>query len=137
MKFRMHNADTKGVIKQYIDKCKDDVLYDVEIKRHTKMRSPSQNRLYWLYIACIVDETDNDRDTIHYELRRRFLPLKEKVFAGETTIQLTSTTELDTAQFTRYIDRIVAFAHSELGIILPNPEDRYFEQFYEQYKDYI
>ena len=51
--------------------------------------------------------------------------------------QLTSTTTLDTAQFARYIDHITAFAGAELGIVLPDPTDAYWEQFYEYYKNYI
>jgi hypothetical protein len=48
----------------------------------------------------------------------------------------TSTKKLNTAEFTAFLDKVQQFAAGE-GIILPNPEDLYFEQFYQQYKDFI
>jgi len=41
-----------------------------------------------------------------------------------------------TAEFTAFLDKVQQFAAGE-GIILPNPEDLDFEQFYQQYKDFI
>lgn len=137
MRLRFHDTESKEAVKAYIDKCPAGQMFHVEIKRHSPKRTVPQNRLYWLYVACIVDETGNDRDTIHYELRRRFLPVQEKQFAGTVTLRLTSTTELDTAQFKNYIDRIIQFAQSDLGIALPDPADKYFKQFELHYKNFI
>lgn len=137
MKFHYNNADSKAAVKAYIDRCPDGKAYEVSIVLKKDRRTLPQNRLYWLYVACIMDETGNDRDALHDFFRRKFLPVKYGVLGGERTERLTSTTELDTVQFTGYTDRIVAFASSELGIVLPNPEDRYFEQFFEQYKGFI
>ena len=137
MKFYFENTAGREAVKSYIDKCKDGVMFVVEIKRQTRQRTILQNRLYWLYVACIMDETGNDRETIHYELRRRFLPIRTGELAGEQIERLTSTTELNTAQFKAYIDRIVEFAQNELSIVLPNPDDLCFEAFYSNYKDFI
>lgn len=56
---------------------------------------------------------------------------------GERVERLRSTANLDTKQFSQYLERIQQFASTEMGIILPNPKDQYFEQFYQQYMDYI
>ena len=111
--------------------------YEVEVKRHFKKRSLPQNRLYWLYLSCIMDETGNDRDTLHNEFREMFLPVRIGSLGGKETKNLTSTTTLNTKQFKDYIDRIVVWAAAEEGIALPDPEDKYFAMFYEQYRDFV
>ena len=40
---------------------------------------------------------------------------------------------LNTTQMTEFMNKIQADAASELGIMLPIPDDRYFEAFYQQY----
>ena len=137
MKFRFINKAGRQVVFDYLDKCKEGVEYEVEVKRYFKKRSIPQNRLYWLYIACIMDETGNDRNTIHNELREMFLPVRYGRLGDKVTKNLTSTTTLNTKQFKDYTDQVVVWAAVELGIILPDPKDQYWEQFYEQYKGQI
>lgn len=137
MRFQFHNTQGKETVKSYIDKCKDGQLFHVEIKKHNPKRTLPQNSLYWLYIACIMDETGIDRETLHYEFRRRFLPVKEGVLGKDEVFKLASTTELDTVRFTHYIERIVEFAFNDLGIILPDPMEQYFTQFEQQYKGFV
>ena len=45
-----------------------------------------------------------------------------------------TSSRLNTQRMTNFLDNIKADAASELGIQLPLPEDRYFEQFIKQYK---
>lgn len=108
-----------------------------ELKEVKKKRSISQNSLYWLYVNYIANDTGNDREAIHDELRRMFLPVNSGLLGNKEIYSLTSTTSLDTLQFTQFIDKIVVWASSELGIILPNPEDKIFEEFKEKYKNII
>ncbi|MDR1348292.1 MAG: hypothetical protein LBJ63_07725 [Prevotellaceae bacterium] len=48
-----------------------------------------------------------------------------------------STAKLDTREMKYYLDRVQQFADTELGIILPDPEDLQWEEFYNYYKNYI
>jgi hypothetical protein len=48
-----------------------------------------------------------------------------------------STTKLLTKQFAEYLEKIVIFASTELGITLPNPEDLRFKEFEEYYSQYL
>lgn len=137
MIFTIRNKTDADAVKAYIDKCKEGIVYSVEIKKKTIRRTLPQNSLYWLYVTCIADETGNDKEAIHDELRRLFLPVHSGELGGRPIEKLTSTTTLNTVQFTHYIDKIVAFAASEIGIALPDPSDLYWEQFYEHYKDMI
>lgn len=108
----------------------------VKIEQAKEKRSIDQNSLMWLWIACISQETGNSTAMLHTEFKEMFLPFKTVILFGKEKREYTSTTELDTLQFKKYLDSIQLFA-SENGITLPNPEDKYFEQFKETYKDYL
>lgn len=72
------------------------------------------------------------------ELKRRYLPSESVVgLYGEVIKRPISTSKLNTAQFTAYLEKVQVLASSELGIVLPVPEDRIFEEFYEQYENRI
>lgn len=124
-------------VKQYIDKLPENKQFTVEIKQKRSIRSIQQNRLYWLWIACICDETGGDKDSVHDELGEMFLPKKQFKAITQIVEKPVSTTTLDTLEFTRYLGHVQIFASSELGIILPNPEDLYWEEFAAKYQDYF
>jgi hypothetical protein len=44
-----------------------------------------------------------------------------------------TSSKLNTEQMTEFLNKIQADAASELGITLPQPQDRFFEQFYAQF----
>lgn len=107
-----------------------------ELKRQREKRTLSQNKLYWLWLGCISDETGDDTSFLHYYYSNRFLPKTEKLIFEERFEIIKSTTELDTKEFTTYLERIQQHA-AEWNCILPLPEERGFEEFYLKYKDYI
>ena len=45
----------------------------------------------------------------------------------------TTSSKLNMEQMTEFLNKIQADAAQELGITLPQPEDRFFEQFYQQF----
>ena len=95
-----------------------------------------QNALYWLWLTCIADETGGDKLAIHETFKGMYLPRETaKVFLETCMDRPVSTSTLNTAQFTQYLDKIQVFASSELGIVLPLPGDLAFEAFQEYYKD--
>jgi hypothetical protein len=132
MKFKLRNSQEREAVKQYIDKLPDGD-YEGEVSKKKKKRSPSQNSLYWMYLSCIKDETGNDVDSLHKHFREKYLPITTSYLGSSLIEKLTSTTTLTTVQFKDYLDQIVAFAATELSIILPDPNDLIFEQFYEEY----
>lgn len=137
MKFRITNADTAAVT-AYLQKLSPAKEYDVTVSIHRRNRTIPQNSLYWLHVACIADETGSDRDEVHAELKRLYLPSESVTgMYGETIVRPVSTTKLDTAQFSAYIEKVVAFASSTLGIILPMPGDLAFEEFEKYYKNRV
>lgn len=134
MRFVIQDNKSREAILTYIQKLNEKKRYEVLISLKKEKRTIPQNRLYWLYLSCISDETGMDKDDLHVHFKRKFLQKEEIVIGNEVVMSTYSTTELTTKQFTDYINQIVAFASSELGIVLPDPADLYWEQFYEQYK---
>ena len=110
---------------------------DVRIEIFRKSRTLRQNRLYWLFIACIEQETGNDKEYLHIYFCKKFLPIIEKKIFNEIIYDRTSTTSLDTLGFKYFLDKIQGFASTELNITLPNPDDLHFKEFEEHYKNYL
>lgn len=129
-------ADRKAV-KDYIDKLELSRAYKVTIAKKAEKRTLLQNRLYRLWLNCIASETGNDVDDLHEYFKISFLDIHSRIIYGTEVVRVTSTTELNTEQFTAYLDKVQRWANVEMGIILPNPEDLIFEQFEERYKNYI
>lgn len=108
--------------------------YTVKIERVKKRRTTDQNSLYWMWLQCIADETGNTTDDLHEWFKRKLLVPRVVEIGGEKMEIAPSTTTLDTAQMTEYMNNVQAWAASELGITLPNPDDRYYEEFSNEYK---
>ena len=100
-------------------------------------RTLEQNRLYWLWLTCISQNTGNDKDSLHeYFVSKYLQPELIQVFEKMIYKRL-STTTLDTKKFTEYLNKIQLFANTELSIELPNPEDLKFAEFKDYYEKYL
>jgi len=108
--------------------------YTVEITEKRIKRTISQNSLYWLWLQCLSFETGNNRNDLHEYFKHEYImPEKINIFGKEQDRY--STTGLNTTQFKYYLDHIQVFASTELAIKLPDPEDKYWEEFYSFYSD--
>ena len=122
------NEDLFYDLKKYIGKLKDKYIkIDVSVKR--KLRSNSQNKLYWVWLGLIAKEAtrqDGEKkytaDDFHLAFRKMFLNESVGVI-----VKIQSTTELDTKEFTKYLDRIQKWVWEHLSseFIFPLPEDLY------------
>lgn len=110
-------------------------VYEVSYKKKPRKRSVPQNRLYRLWLSCIADETGADVDDLHRVFAGKYLGSDVIEVLGEKIRRIRSTTTLSTGEFTTYLENIRAFASSELGITLPDPEDRFYAQFEEYYRN--
>ena len=91
----------------------------VEIKRALPQRTLQQNRYYWgVVVKMIADYTGHDPDEVHTHLKYKFLRQTDGVIEW-----VRSTTTLDTAEFTDYIERCRKWALDELNIVIPSPDD--------------
>lgn len=108
--------------------------YTVTITQRKARRSLNQNALMWLWLTCIESETGNERNHLHDFFKRKWIQPKKVVIFGEEQIKY-STADLSTLQFSEYLDKLQAFAASELAIKLPDPADKHWDEFYEYYRD--
>lgn len=107
--------------------------YTITVKRTREKRTINQNSLMWAWFACIEENTGTSKDDIYMYYCKKFLSRIIYVNNKEEYIYRTSSM-LSTIEMSEFMTKIQADAASELGITLPIPDDRYFEEFYEQYK---
>ena len=106
--------------------------YTITIKRASEKRSIPQNDLMWMWLTCIERETGTPKDDVYMYYCKKFL--MKTIQVGERLERIYNTSsKLNVEQMKDFLDKIQADALSELGITLPQPEDRFFEQFYAQF----
>lgn len=103
--------------------------WEVTVRKWSKKRTNPQNALYWQWLTIICADTGYTKDDLHDALREKFLPWEDVLVAGITRRKLTSTASADfkTTDMAVYMTSIDQWAQSELGIILPHPEDAHYE----------
>jgi hypothetical protein len=99
----------------------------VVIEEEKTTRSTSQNAFYWAYLGVIATETGDNPDYLHEFFKRKLLPPRFVKVRGEELRLPATTTDLDKAAFTDYLDKISALT----GIPLPNVEDAGYISNYE------
>lgn len=137
MVLKVWDEKSRESVLEYLRKLNLNKRYIVDVKVEREKRTISQCKLLFLWIGCVSHETGYFKDEVHEIFKKKFLGTEVFEMWGEKVERIRSTANLDTKQFSQYLERIQQFASSEMGIILPNPKDRYFEQFYQQYKDFI
>ena len=106
--------------------------YTITIKRAHEKRSIPQNDLMWMWLTCIERETGTPKDDVYMYYCKKFLMKTIQVGNKMERIYNTSS-KLNMEQMTEFLNKIQVDAATELGITLPKPEDRFFEQFYAQF----
>ena len=85
--------------------------YRITIEEVDAGRTNEQNRFYWAILNEIADQTGNSSDDLHETFRAMFLTER-----GAIPPRIRSTTELDVREFITYIDQILAYIGTEMGI---------------------
>lgn len=106
--------------------------YTIEIKKVSEKRTVSQNALMWMWFSCIERETGTSAQDVHDYYCKKFLC--RVITIGERMEKVVGETKrMNTQQMTEFLNKIQADAATELGITLPKPEDRFFNEFYAQF----
>jgi hypothetical protein len=103
----------KGLI-DYIKQLSDG-KYRVIIERFVKSRTIQQNKLYWSFLRLIEYETGQDAMDIHEVAKRKFLPPRFVEIQGEEVKLPSTTTKLNSQEFSEYISKIESWT----GIPIP------------------
>jgi hypothetical protein len=109
--------------------------YILTVKKEANKRSLDQNSLVWLWFTCIERETGTDKNDIHDYYCSKFLHREVNIHGKRMVIGGTS--KLNTAQFADFLNKVQADAASEFGIRLPSPDDLRFEEFKNEYSQYL
>ena len=81
----------------------------------------------------IEQETGTDKQDVHDYYCNLYLR-RTTIIKGKETVIAGSTSKLNTLQLTDFLNKVKADAATELGITLPLPEDRYYNEFVNEYK---
>lgn len=101
---------------------KDGEQVELILRKQRKRRSKNQNRYLWGIIYPIVSEsTGYTVDEVHDAMKWLFL----KVHRDGLPDTVKSTADLDTAEFTQYIESIKVWAAQEFGAYIPASEEVY------------
>jgi len=119
MYFVLKNEDVKNNCIEQIKAL--DGVYRVTVDVYKKDRSHAQNRLMWMWLGIISNETGTTPEDLHQILKMRFLGTEVISALGYVFEQPKSTTKLTAREFTNYLDKIEGLAIS-LNIRLPHPE---------------
>ena len=107
--------------------------YIISVKRASERRTIAQNDLMWSWFSCIEEETGTAKNDVYMYYCKKFLC--KVISVGERMEKICQTSSmLNTAQMADFLKKIQADAAAELGIMLPIPEDRHFDDFYNKYK---
>lgn len=112
-------------LKQFKPINKDFTEVEILIRKRKSKRSLEQNRLWWLYITILANETGMLKDAMHEICKYKFLK-KETVIesTGEIMEYIGSTTQLNKSEFADMIAELQQWASESLNIILPSPGEQ-------------
>lgn len=97
--------------------------YIIQIKKNKPVRSISQNKYYWAILNIIAISTgEHDRDELHKICARKFNGKIVELPSGAEQVGK-ETKNLDTAEFTAYVNRVKQWAKHEWNIIIPELKD--------------
>jgi len=124
-------ATKKDKLSDYLNTLEGEKI-TVDIKKWRNIRSNNQNAYYWFAIDLLTD-TGYTREEWHGFFKLHFLPKEMKINGEVVGVTTGSTTNLDTKQFSEYMELIRQFAQEKVDIYIPQaneiPPDQ-LEHFY-------
>lgn len=139
MIFHTLNAFEREKAKVYFNRLvaqKKDI--EVKEKKRSDKRTLDQNNLFHLWVSVIADELGyTDKERCKRDVKRTILGQKEDVnrLTGEVIQVDYRTSEMTTAELASFMDKMKAWAQTDLGIYLPYWRDPGYEEMYQQYKN--
>lgn len=102
---------------------------EVTVKRQRATRSQYQNRYYWgVVVELIAEHTGYTPDEIHDILKAKFIPKRLALCDGNGEVKGEfviggSTRRMNTVEFGEFLTEIRQWAASELGVVIPDPNE--------------
>ena len=108
------------------------------LEKKGKRRTSDQNALLHLWLAVIADHCGyTDRERCKRDVKRTLLGTFEDVnlLTGETIQSDYHTSQMTVQELSAFMDRLKAWAQTDLGIYLPYWKDAGYEEMYQMYKN--
>lgn len=96
--------------------------YRIVIESVKHQRSLPQNRLLWLWLTLLEEETGNNKEDLKDFFASIFLRQEVEAF-GKTRTIVRGTSSLSVEEMTRFLEQMALWCVENLGITLPSPED--------------
>lgn len=95
---------------------------EIIVRRIYRKRTIDQNRLYFAWLHIIADHMgEYDTEDVHYALKARLLGTDETPLGPVPK----SSRDLETVEFTDYMEAVKAFAATEMGLSLPETDEEW------------
>jgi len=117
---------------QLISEVSLDKPFVAEFKQFRKCRSLAQNRLMWMWLRCIADETGNDVESLHQHFCEKFVGWTFVKVFGQYHREAKGTSELNTKEFDTLLENI-RMNMQEYEIYLSLPDEQGWDDFYAKY----
>lgn len=120
MVIRFRSSDLDSVCSKIRQHVIEGAAYILDIKKAKNKRSLNQNRYYWsVVVGLVAEHTGYTSQEAHQELAAMFLSYTHE--NGKRFVK--STTELNTLEFEKYLDKIRIWAATDLGKTIPLPNE--------------
>ena len=132
MKYTLNTEYDRTRLLMKINTLKLNADWVIKVTKQRKPRSLDQNSLLWLWLTCL--EQDSETGYTKEEFYTFFLsefPTYRVILERQVQV---SSSSFDSVEMTRFLDNIQRFAAGELGIELPDPSHRHFEEFQNRYQ---
>tara|TARA_Y100000034_G_C6571654_1_gene247787 strand:+ start:49 stop:432 length:384 start_codon:yes stop_codon:yes gene_type:complete len=120
--FLITDEESRLQVQQHIGRLNIEKAWNVSVKPYRRKRSLNQNALLHKWFDIIASDIGDSPASVKADLKAEFCPaIESKVTPGK--MRPLDTSEMNTAQMAEFMNRIEAFAASELAVMLPVPED--------------
>ena len=93
---------------------------EITVQQRRDIRSIQQNKYLWgIVYEAVADTTGFEPEEVHDIFKRKFLSYS-KPYKGKSYRFTKSTTELNSLQFSEYIEKIKMFSAKELSCYIPD-----------------
>ncbi len=133
--FILRDSTIRDRLKVYLDTLRlgpDEKPLKVTVEPYKANRSLAQNNLMWLWLTALSNFLRQEHGTnatpedLKDHFQRTHLGTRPNELDGKLRVRLVGTSDLNTAQFTDFLNRIEEYANNA-GLNLPHPEDMYYE----------
>lgn len=96
--------------------------YRIVVESVKRQRSLPQNRLLWMWLTILEEQTGQDKESLKDYFATIFLQ-DEIDINGRIRTVVRGTSKLSKEEMTIFLDKISIWCSENLGITLPSPED--------------